>query len=164
MNVTSGSTLSASYQVTGDTARINISRPMLETLASSKASLAFLIAHYVMRAGIAISGYNPSSVFSADPAGAADLYALVTLLLANLDSAGMADFYGRMATILTVQLGVLTIDAAVQNEFTLNNPGTRIFNVWRDLIDNGCGDQSEEGELCHALQSLWYPDYPEVMP
>jgi hypothetical protein len=167
VNISSGSSLAASYQTTSNGLQINISRPLLETLASSKGAIAFLVAHYATRAAIAAYG-NPTFWFKSDDVSASDLCALITIMMANLDPSSMVDFYGRMQLAYGLAMGMPSgkgpsIDAALQTEFLLNgNYTARIAAVWSDLVMNGCEQGAEQG--CTVLHNLWHPSYPALIP
>jgi len=167
VKVSSGNALSASYQMTNGVLQINISRPLLETLASSKGAVAFLIAHYAIRAAIATYG-NPSVVFRFDDAGASDLCALLTLFMAGMDPSSMVDFYARLQLANELAAGLPagsgpSIDPALQTEFLLNgNYTARIAAVWMDVIQNGCAQGGQQA--CGLLHDLWHPSYPALIP
>lgn len=167
VTLSSESSLKLTYQYANGDLQIAVSRLLAETLGGSKPALAFLLAHYCIRAAIAAYG-NPSAVFKADDAAASDLYALVTLMMANLDPSGMVDFYGRMqlATGLAAGGAGLAIDSALQTEFLLNSTyTTRIAAVWTDLVQKGCGKASTSGKVtCQTIHDLWHPSYPALIP
>jgi hypothetical protein len=110
----------------------------------------------------------PSSVFGSDPAAASDLYALVTLFMADLDLSCMIDFYGRLLLASGLAAGMPagtgpTIDPALQTEFQLNGSYTdRIAAVWKDLIMNGCENGGQQA--CGVLHDLWHPSYRALIP
>ena len=167
VKISSASALTASYQTTNGALQINISRPLLETLASSKGAVAFLIAHYAVRAAISSAG-NPSSVFQLDAASASDFYALITLFMAGFDPSSMVDCYGRMQLANGLAAGMPAgsgpaIDPALQTEFMLNGTYTaRIAAVWQDLIESGCAQGGQQA--CGLLRDLWHPSYPALIP
>jgi hypothetical protein len=165
--ITTDTTLTASYQVSNGAPQVSISRPLLETLASSKGAIAFLISHYAMRYAISVHG-NPSAVFSNDPASAADLYALISLFMAGMDPSSMTDCYGRLqlanalSTAMPAGQGPV-LDPALQTEFLLNGNYTgRIAAVWQDLIVNGCAQGGQQA--CGVINDLWHPSYPALIP
>ena len=167
VKISSDTTLSAGYQTVNGVLQVNLSRPLLETLASSKGAVAFLIAHYAMRDAIALHG-NPSAVFSSDAASAADLYALLSLFMAGMDPGGMADFYGRLQLANALSTGLPAgrgpvLDPALQTEFLLNgNSAGRVAAVWQDLIANGCAQRAQQA--CGVIHELWHPSYPALIP
>ena len=158
-NITTDSGVTAGYKLTSSGVQINVSHQMLEALSDSKSAIAFLLAHYLNRAVIDSAG-NPSSVFRTDAAAASDLYALITLLTADLGSNGMVDFYGRMQQAKALGLAV---DQAVQTEFLLNGDATsRMTRVWQDLVRNGCANGGQQA--CGMLHDLWHPHFPALIP
>ncbi len=159
VNVTSDSGVVANYRLDSTGVQINVSRQMVEALADSKGALAFMLAHYINRAVIDTAG-NPSSVFRTDPSASADLYALITVLTADLGSNGMLDFYGRMKQAMGLGLAV---DSSVQTEFVLNGDFVnRMTRVWQDLIRNGCANGGQQS--CTVLHDLWHPHFPALIP